>query len=150
MQRSLRLVQASNPDTQVAKNVFDLSVAHTAHERPGTLAYAIVPGADTGALERYDGRRRGPVILANSTELQAIRHPQLGLVADDGRTAIAVSDPTFGRDEVAVTGPGRRRVETPHDGVQVQSVRGGTRLVFTTRHAYGTTISVTLQGRGIV
>lgn len=177
VQRSRRLVRASNPDTKVTKQVFDLSVAHPADEGAGALAYAIVPGADASALERYDGTRHGPVVLANSTDLQAIRHPQLGLVAansftdrthrlgklvidgaasvivqevDRGRTTIAVSDPTFGRDAITVTVPGRRRVERPHDGVSVHQVRGGTRLVFTTRHAYGATIAITLQGRGIV
>ncbi len=176
VRRSRRLVRATNPDTQITKQVFDLSVAHAADERPGALAYAIVPGADAAALGRYDGTSRGPVVVANSTDLQAVRHPQLGLVAansfiggthrlgkltidgaasvivqdaDRGRTTIAVSDPTFGRDEIAVTVPGHRRVVTPHDGVTVRPVRGGTQLVFATRHAYGATTSVTVRGRGI-
>lgn len=177
VQRSRQLVRASNPNTIVSKNVFSLSVAHAAAESPGALAYAIVPGGGVDALERYDGSTTGPVILANSTDLQAVRHPQLGLVAansysigthqvgklsidgaasvivqdaDGGRTRIAVSDPTFGRDEIAVTVPGRRPVVEPHDGVTVQSVTGGTRLVFATHHAYGATVTVTLQGQGVV
>ena len=116
------------------------------------------PGGGVDALERYDGSTSGPVILANSTDLQAVRHPQLDLVAansysngthqigkfsidgaasvivqdaDGGRTRIAVSDPTFGRDEIAVTVPGRRPVVAPHDGVIVQPVTGGTRVEVT-------------------
>ena len=177
VQRSRQLVRASNPNTLVSKNVFNLSVAHAAAEKPGALAYAIVPGGGVDALERYDGSTSGPVILANSTDLQAVRHPQLDLVAansysngthqigkfsidgaasvivqdaDGGRTRIAVSDPTFGRDEIAVTVPGRRPVVAPHDGVIVQPVTGGTRLVFATHHAYGATVTATLQGQGIV
>ncbi|WP_447040743.1 polysaccharide lyase family 8 super-sandwich domain-containing protein [Streptomyces sp. DSM 118878] len=115
-------------------------------------------------------------VLANSPRLQAVTHGGLGLTgvnsftagrhetADlriDGpasvlvrrrrtrkgnTTAVAVSDPTMGRDTVTVLLRGRRlRVVTADRGVRVGAAPGGTRIDVDTRHAYGKSFTVTLR-----
>lgn len=64
-----------------------------------------------------------------------------------GLTTVAVSDPTMDRDTVGVLLHGRPlRVVTSDAGVRVRSERGGTRLEFDTRHAYGRSFTVVLRG----
>lgn len=174
VQQSLRVVRQQNPNTTISKSVFNLSVQHPAAARPGTVAYAIVPSADEGKLREY-GVRRGnsPTVVSNSTQVQAVRHDGLGLLSANifaahgsrvgkvtidgpasvivrresrGRTTIAVSDPTFARDQVQVVIPGHRAVLGSHSGVTARQVRGATRLTFDTHHLYGATVSVTVRG----
>ncbi|KUL54376.1 polysaccharide lyase family 8 super-sandwich domain-containing protein [Streptomyces sp. NRRL S-1521] len=120
---------------------------------------------------------RGPLrVLANSTRLQAVAHSGLGLTGVNsftagrhetaglridgpasvlvrgsgrrgGTTAVAVSDPTMGRDTVTVLLRGRRMRQVSADrGVRVSATPGGTRIEVATRHAYGRSFTVTLRG----
>ena len=167
--RSRRVVRESNPDTTVTKQVFSLSVEQSAGARPARMAYAIVPNATEQRLADY---RRGPVaVLANTAKLQAIRHGGLDLVcantfaagshsvdrytvdgpacllarASGGTLRIAVADPTTERDTVSVLVRGRAlRLADADDGVTAHRVPGGTRVVATTRHRYGRTLTATL------
>ena len=177
VQRNLRLVRTSNPNRVVSKNVFDVSVTHPATASEASVAYAIVPHASATALENYHQDGEGLIVVANSSAAQAIRHRGLGILAANvfaeqgqrvggmaidgpasviaradaqGVTVIAVSDPSFARDQVSVTIPGRRALLDPTGGVSATAVAGGTRLDFDTHHAYGATISVTVRGGGIV
>jgi hyaluronate lyase len=177
VQRSLRAIRQQNPDNTVSKTVFNLSVSHPARERPGSLAYAVVPSADEARLGRYRDRRGGgPVIIANSTRMQAIRHDRLGLLSANvfaphgarvgpmtldgpasmiarqehlGRTTIAVSDPTFARDQVRIILPGHHEALGNHPDVTARPVRAGTVLTFDTHRLYGATVSVTVRGNAI-
>lgn len=173
--RPRRYVRTSNSNTPITKRVFDLSVTREAGAAAGSLAYAIVPGADQRALERADGSWAR--LLEHGDGGHAVRHSGLGLLAAStftegdhrigklridgpasliaqdaaqGRTVIAVSDPTFSRDVVSVTIPGRRRLLDGGPDVTAHPVRGGTRLDFRTHHAYGATITATVRGRGLV
>lgn len=177
VQRNLRLVRTSNPNRVVSKNVFDLSVTHPASAPEASVAYAIVPHASASMLESYRQDDDGPSVVANSSAVQAIRHRGLRMLAANvfaeqgqrvggmaidgpasviaqadahGGTVIAVSDPTFARDRVSVTIPGRRAILDADGGVGATPVTGGTRLDFDTHHAYGATISATVRGGGIV
>ncbi|GAB2509569.1 hyaluronate lyase [Paramicrobacterium agarici] len=175
VERSHRFIRTSNSDTLVSKTVFDLSETRAAGSESGMLAYAIVPGATAESLAN---RRSEPQIVEHSDDVHAVRHDGIGLLginvfstgeheigkltvdgpaavlaqnADRGRTVIAVSDPTFARDTVSITIPGNRAVlDDEHPHVTAHRVKGATRLDFTTRHAYGATITVTVRGRGIV
>ncbi|RMI34545.1 polysaccharide lyase family 8 super-sandwich domain-containing protein [Streptomyces triticirhizae] len=169
--RNRRLVRTANPDTPVTKRVFTLGTELPAGARePGTLACALVPGADEERLAAYAG---GPLtVLANTERLQAVAHRELGLVgvnsfapgrhraggvevegpasvlvtrAPDGTVSVAVADPTTERDRIAVTLRGRalRPVELD-GGVLVRRVPGGTRLTVTTRRAYGASLTARL------
>ncbi|MBN6056092.1 silent information regulator protein Sir2, partial [Nonomuraea sp. RK-328] len=167
--RGRRVVRTANPDTPVTKNVFTASVTHPAAGGLSSFAYALVPNATEAALRRYP---RGPLtVLANSPDVQAIRHEDLGIVAAnvftsgprlagrllvDGpasvmvrsgdRTVVALSDPTMKQDRVSVVLPGARlRVEKADEGVTVRRVPGGTLVQAVTRHAYGRTFTVTLR-----
>jgi hyaluronate lyase len=133
------------------------------------VAYALVPNASEAALDRY---ANGPVsVPANTTRLQAVKHSNLGLTlanafttgthnvaglsidgpasvivrGDHRRMTVAVSDPTMGRDEIAVIvrGPQLRPI-SPAEGVVVSGTAGGTLLRFTTHHVYGRSLAVTL------
>lgn len=175
VQRARSYVRTSNSDTPVSKRVFDISQTHQAGQRSGSLAYAIVPGVTQRALARY--ARSGPRIIEHGSAVHAVRHEELGLLgvntftggehrvgrltvhgpasvlaqdADRGRTVIALSDPTFARDTVSITIPGRRPVLEADTEVTVRRVRGGTRLEFDTHHAYGKTFTVSVRGHGIV
>ncbi|OLF05616.1 silent information regulator protein Sir2 [Actinophytocola xinjiangensis] len=163
--RSRRVVRAANPDTAVTKNVFTVTVAGA-----GELAYLLVPGATEAALLAY---ARGPVrVLANDRRVQAITHTGLGLVAantfadgwahtgrlsvhgpasvitrrlPDRRVAVAVSDPTMGRDEITVLLRGQRlRPLAVDEGVEVRRVPGGTQVRARTRQAHGASFTATL------
>ncbi|GAA2285114.1 hypothetical protein GCM10010149_33600 [Nonomuraea roseoviolacea subsp. roseoviolacea] len=171
--RSRRVVRTSNPDTAVTKNVFTATVTHPASGALPSFAYALVPNATEAALRRYP---RGPLtVLANSRDVQAIRHEGLGIVAanvftdgprlagrllvegpasvmvrsGDGRTVVALSDPTTKQDRVSVVLPGARlRQVSADEGVTVRRVPGGTLVQATTRHAYGRTFTATLRLNG--
>jgi hyaluronate lyase len=162
---SRRMVRQTNPDTRVTKKVFTV-----ARDDASNLAYALVPNATEAQLESYvDGRLS---VLANSTEIQAVKHTGLGIVAAnvfghgthhaerlaiggpasvllrsvDGVTSVAVSDPTMERDSISVTVHGRRMgVVSADEGVRVTAVNGGTRIDVTTRHAYGRSFTATLR-----
>ncbi|MBY8881425.1 polysaccharide lyase family 8 super-sandwich domain-containing protein [Actinacidiphila acidipaludis] len=168
--RSRRAVRTSNPDTTASKQVFSLSVDRPAGAPHTSLAYALVPHATQDALAHYD---RGPLaVIANSTQVQAIRHSTLGLLAanaftagthhaerltvdgpasvilreERGTTSIAVADPTTGRDTVSVLVHGRAmRAVSADEGVTVRRVPGGTRLDVTTRQAYGRSFQAVLR-----
>ncbi|MEV0388372.1 polysaccharide lyase family 8 super-sandwich domain-containing protein [Nonomuraea sp. NPDC050643] len=171
--RSRRVVRVANPDTSVTKNVFTASIAHPAAGDAPALAYALVPNATEARLRGY---ARGPLtVLANNRHVQAIGHKALGIVAanvftdgprqagrllvdgpasvivrsggrSDGRTVVALSDPTMKRDRVTVVLLGERlRVETADEGVTVRRVPGGTLVQATTRHAHGRTFTATLR-----
>ncbi|WP_166997686.1 polysaccharide lyase family 8 super-sandwich domain-containing protein [Paramicrobacterium fandaimingii] len=174
VEQSRRFIRTSNTDTLVSKTVFDVSHTRAAKADAGSLAYAIVPGAEAGSLASYEG----PEVVQHTDDVHAVRHSGLGLLAattfaegehdigalavdgracviaqnaPKGRTVIAVSDPTFARDIVSVTVPGRRAIlDESHPNVTAHVERGRTRLDISTHEAYGATISVTIRGRGIV
>ncbi len=156
-------VNASNPDTRITKQVFSIAFEQPPGTPAATLAYALVPGATERQLRRY---AHDPLkVLANTPDLQAIAHPELGLLAantfapgahfagplavdgpasvlirrgPDGITSVAVADPTTERDKVTVTLRGRSlRLISADDGVHVTRPPGATRIDVTTRHAYG-------------
>lgn len=173
VERGRDFVRTSNSATPITKTVFDVSETREAGAEPGSMAYAIVPGAEATALADYPSS--GPEIVQHSDEVHAVRHPGLDLLAvntfTDGEheiedltvdgpasviarsggrgTTIAVSDPTCSRETVSVTLRGRRPVLEADPEVTVQQVRGGTRLEFRTHEAYGKTFTVTVRGRGI-
>lgn len=167
--RSRRVVRTSNPDTAVTKNVFTASVTHPAAGGLSAFAYALVPNATEATLRRYP---RGPLtVLANTRDVQAIKHEGLGIIAanvfTDGprhagrllidgpasvmvqsgrRTVVALSDPTMKRDRVSVVVQGAPlRVEAADEGVTVRRVPGGTLIQATTHHAHGRTFTATLR-----
>jgi hyaluronate lyase len=169
--RSRRVVRASNPDTAVTRNVFDVSIDQAAGTAGTSLAYALVPNAAESQLRSYLHGRL--TILVNSPKLQAVRHSGLGLTAanafapgrhevaglsidgpasviaqqqPDHTTTVAVSDPTMDRDSISVVVHGRRLSKVSgDDGVRVSQVAGGTRLDFTTRQTYGRSLTVDLR-----
>ncbi|WP_435179037.1 polysaccharide lyase family 8 super-sandwich domain-containing protein [Actinacidiphila sp. bgisy145] len=169
--RSRRAIRTANPDTAVTKQVFSVGCAQEAGAAPACFAYALVPGASEQALRGYG--RSGPLsVLANSPAVQAVRHTGLGITAAnafgpgphragplevdgpasvlvrehrDGRTTVAVADPTTARESVTVLLRGRKlRAAGGADGVRVTRTRGGTRIEAATHHAYGATVEVTL------
>ncbi|NEE00381.1 polysaccharide lyase family 8 super-sandwich domain-containing protein [Phytoactinopolyspora halotolerans] len=170
--RSRRVVRASNPDTQVTKNVFGVSVFHPAGDGPATLAYALVPDADEAQLRAYpDG---GLSVLANNPRVQAIKHTGLGLIAanvfgdgwqaaghvavhgpasvlvrqDGDETTVAVSDPTMNRADISVVVRGRpMTLVSADDGVELRPAHGGIRLNVRTHQAYGRTFTARLRAR---
>lgn len=170
--RSRRVVRTGNPDTAVTRTVFSATVDHEPGRRRARLAYALVPHASAGRLDTY--RSRGPVnVIANSTRMQAVHHSALRLTAantftpgrhdtaglsidgpasvlvrtgDDGRMGVAVADPTMDRDTVTVVLRGLRlRKAAGDDGVRVSRVPGGTKLVVDTHHAYGRSLTASLE-----
>ncbi|MFE5118503.1 polysaccharide lyase family 8 super-sandwich domain-containing protein [Streptomyces sp. NPDC056669] len=169
--RSRRAVRLANPDLPVTKQLFAVAVERPAGAPHTSMAYALVPSATERQLGAY--ARRPLTVLANTTRLQAVAHRGLRITAlnafapgthragrlavrgpgsvllretRDGALAIAVSDPTTERDTVSVVIRGRRmRAETADDGVRVGRVPGGTRIVVTTRHAYGRSFTATLR-----
>ncbi|MEV0350738.1 polysaccharide lyase family 8 super-sandwich domain-containing protein [Nonomuraea sp. NPDC050680] len=167
--RNRRVVRATNPDTNVTKNVFTATVTHPATGGVTALAYALVPNATEARLHGY---ANGPLtVLANDRHVQAIKHKTLGLVAanvfTDGprhaehllidgpasvivrsgkRTVVALSDPTMKRDRVTVVLAGAPlRLDTADEGVTVRRVPGGTLIQASTRHAHGRTFTATLR-----
>lgn len=175
VERPRSYIRTSNSDSPVEKKVFDLSQALEGGAPAGSIAYAIVPGANDGKLADYGSR--GPEILQHSDDIHAVRHPQLGLLALNtfsegtheignltvhgpasviaqkgprGSTVIAVSDPTFMRDTVSVTIRGRRPIRESDPEVTTRTERGHLQLDFRTHQAYGKTFTVTVSGGGIV
>ncbi|WP_084773040.1 polysaccharide lyase family 8 super-sandwich domain-containing protein [Nonomuraea candida] len=173
--RSRRVVRAANPDTAITKNVFTAAVTHPAGE-VHALAYALVPNATEAALRRYArgplavlantphvqaiAHRDLGIVAANAFSEGPHRvegpHPVEGLVVDGpasvvvrvsgGRTVVALSDPTMGRERVGVVLRGRRlRLDQADEGVTVRRVPGGTLVEATTHHAYGRTFTATLR-----
>lgn len=157
--RSRRAVRTSNPDTAVTKNVLGVTVSPR-----DSVAYALVPNAPA--------RPSTPVrVLANDHRVQAVAHPGLHMVgvntftngwhhADrlsvdgpasvlvqrkDGKTTVAVADPTMDRTEIDVIIRGSLRLLSADDGVELRHVPGGTRVRVTTNQAYGRTFSATLR-----
>ncbi|MFI0771201.1 polysaccharide lyase family 8 super-sandwich domain-containing protein [Streptomyces sp. NPDC021218] len=169
--RSRRAVRLANPDLPVTKQLFAVAVERPAGTPHTSMAYALVPSATERQLGAY--ARRPLTVLANTTRLQAVAHRGLRITAlnafapgthragrlavrgpgsvllreaRDGALAIAVSDPTTERDTVSVVIRGRRmRAVAADDGVRVGRVPGGTRIVVTTRHAYGRSFTATLR-----
>jgi len=166
--RSRRHVRLTNPDTIATKRVFTAAVRHPS--TTSTLAYAVVPAASEADLAAYRTNSAVTVVV-NNPKVQAVRHEGLGVIAAtafaertvhaanlaidgpasmifrDGRDAqVSLSDPTMGRDQVAVTIRGRRFTATDvDDGVTVRPVPGGTQVVATTRHAYGRSFTARLR-----
>jgi Polysaccharide lyase family 8, super-sandwich domain/Polysaccharide lyase family 8, N terminal alpha-helical domain/Polysaccharide lyase family 8, C-terminal beta-sandwich domain len=169
--RSRRVIRTSNPDTAVSKTVFAALVEQAPGAPHASMAYALVPNATEQQLTAYAS---GPIsVLVNTTQLQAVKHSGLGLVAANafgdgehhaerlvisgpasvilrngpaGAVSVAVSDPTMNRDVISVTvqGPTRAAVAAD-DGVTVHPVAGGTRIDVATRHAHGRTFTATLR-----
>lgn len=166
---SLRVVRTSNPDTPVTKNVFCVSVAH--RRRGSRLAYALVPNANEEQLRSY---AEGPIsVLANDSDVQAIRHDGLALTAvnvfadgwhhagrlavhgpasvlvrklEEGTVAVALSDPTMDRDTVSVVLRGHLDLVSADEGVRVRHhVPGATVIEANTHHAYGASFAATLR-----
>lgn len=176
VERSQRYIRTSNKDATIARTVFDLSQTHAAGAAAGAMAYAIVPGADDGVLARSG--ESGPEVVQNSDDVHAVRHAGIGVLAvntftsgtheignvtvdgpasviaqnaDQGRTVIAVSDPTFARETVSVILPGRRALlDQSHPDVAAHFQQGVTQLDIRTHHAYGATVTVTVRGHGVV
>ncbi|MDG4864712.1 polysaccharide lyase family 8 super-sandwich domain-containing protein [Streptomyces sp. T-3] len=169
--RSRRVVRTANPDTAVTRTVFGVTVDHSPGAEPARLAYALLPNAGEAQLRTYAG---GPLrVLANSPRVQAVGHTGLGLTGVNtfasgrhevaglridgpasvllrrtrhGRVALAVADPTTGRDTVEVMIRGRRLREVSADeGVAVRAVPGGTLVEVRTRHAYGRSFTAELR-----
>lgn len=169
--RSRRAVRTTNPDTLVRKKVFTVLVEQPAAAPPASMAYALVPNATQRQLESY---AHGPVsVLANTTDIQAVKHTGLGLVAvnvftagthhagrlaisgpasvivrteRDGTTHVAVSDPTMQRKSISLVLHGRRmNTLSADDAVIVSAVPGGTRIDVTTCRAYGRTFTAMLH-----
>jgi len=171
--RNLRVVRTANPDQQVTKSVFGVWFEQPAGAPPASLAYALVPNATEPQLRSYVN---GPLtVLANTSEVQAIRHSRLGVTAvnvfadgwhevagvridgcasvlvqqargRDGLTRISVSDPTMDRESVTVVLRGRSLAPVSTDeGVRVTPVPGGTELRFDTHQVYGRTLTATLR-----
>ncbi|RFU84024.1 silent information regulator protein Sir2 [Streptomyces triticagri] len=171
--RSLRVVRTANPDTEVTRQVLDVSFELPAGAEPSSLAYALVPNAKPGQLRSLG--RKGPLeVHTNTTRMQAVTHRGLGLTAVNtftrgrhgtaglrvdgpasilvrrphhrGRTEVALSDPTMDRDTVSVLLRGRHLEAVEGDeGVQARRVPGGTLVEARTRHAYGRSFTVTLK-----
>ncbi|NED94329.1 silent information regulator protein Sir2 [Phytoactinopolyspora alkaliphila] len=170
--RSRRAVRVSNPDTQVSKKVFGVSVSHPAGEGEASVAYALVPHADEDRLQAYaDGRLS---VLVNNPRLQAVKHTGLGMIAAnvfadgwhhaghvaihgpasvivrerDGIVTVAVSDPTMNRAEISIVVRGRPlTLESADDGVDVRPAQGGIRIDVRTREAYGRSFTARLRRR---
>ncbi|HWD80907.1 MAG TPA: polysaccharide lyase family 8 super-sandwich domain-containing protein, partial [Kribbella sp.] len=166
--RSRRVVRTSNPDTAVTKQVF--AITHTQPPGPkNSLAYALVPNATESAFRAY--QHGNLAVLSNTVGMQAIQHNGLRLTAAntftpgrhhlpgltvDGAASllirregasvqVAASDPTTQRDTVTINLPAQYlKPATATPGVQVQRTTTGTRLTFTTRHTYGSSLAVTL------
>lgn len=164
---NLQSIRAGSPDTEVTKQVFTATVEHGSP----TLAYVIVPGGDAEAARAY--RDGGVVVSANSEQMQAVRHPGLGLTGmntftdsvhsvrllsvdgpacvlmreQDREVHIAVSDPTMGREQITLTLRGGRapQVIEADDGVQVAPGSGRTSITVATHQAYGRTFRMTLR-----
>jgi hyaluronate lyase len=151
----------SNPDTAVTKRVVSV-VAR------GSCAFALVPNASEGVLRSYSPLR----VVANSPAVQAVEHRGLGLLGvnafgagwqragwvsvegpgsvlvrrgTDRTVAVAVSDPTMGREVVSVVLRGSFRVVEADDGVEVRRVAGGTLVRARTWRGYGRTFSAVLR-----
>ncbi|WP_432884014.1 polysaccharide lyase family 8 super-sandwich domain-containing protein [Kribbella sp. CA-245084] len=166
--RSRRVVRTSNPDTAITKQVFALTATQPAGAN-GSLAYVLVPNATESALKAYQHNRILP--LANTVKMQAIQHLGLRLTAANTFTAgphnlpgltidgpaslllrrqsssvqVAVSDPTTQRDRITVNLWAQYlKAATPTPGVQVTRTLTGTRLTFTTRHTYGSSLAIKL------
>ncbi len=157
--RSRRVVRTGNPDTQVTKNVFGVTVSPR-----DSVAYALVPNAPSHPTTRAR-------VLTNTRHLQAVTHPGLRLTGvntftdgwhrtaglsingpasvlvqrKDGTVTLAVADPTMNRGDLEVVVEGSLRVVTADEGVEVRRVPGGTRVRVTTHQAYGRTFSATLR-----
>ncbi|MGH3731275.1 MAG: polysaccharide lyase family 8 super-sandwich domain-containing protein, partial [Micromonosporaceae bacterium] len=148
--RSRRVVRTSNPDTQVTRNVFGVSIAQPAGSEPASLAYALVPNASEGQLRDYtDGAL---TVLVNNPRVQAVKHTGLKLMAAnvfaagrqeagglriDGPASViaqakpgdqvtfAVSDPTMDRETVTVLIRGQQLTQVEADeGVRLRQVAG--------------------------
>ncbi|MFI5691187.1 polysaccharide lyase family 8 super-sandwich domain-containing protein [Kribbella sp. NPDC051586] len=166
--RSRRVVRTSNADTPITKQVFALTATHAAGA-PQTLAYALVPNATESALKSYQHGRVLP--LSNTVKMQAIQHLGLRLTAAntftpgahtlpgltiDGPASlllrrqsssvqVAVSDPTTQRESITVNLWAQYlRPASAVPGVQVTRTLTGTRLTFTTRHTYGSSLAIKL------
>ncbi|TWD80313.1 hyaluronate lyase [Kribbella amoyensis] len=166
--RSRRVVRVSNPDTQVTRNVFSLTLAQQAG-RQTSHAYVLVPHATTAQLAGYRAVR----VLTNTTRAQAVHHTTLGLTAAntfapgphvipgliingpasvihqaEGRhVKVAVSDPTFTRRDITVFVPARRlTLVTPTPGIRVTPTPVGTHITFTTHQTHGRTLTADLRG----
>lgn len=169
--RSRRSIRLPNPDQNVTKQVFSVSIEQAAGAALTSMAYALVPNASEQQLKSYAG---GPLsVLVNNERIQAVKHLGLGLVAanafasgthdaerlsidgaasvilredGDGTTSVAVADPSMDRDTVSVIVRGRAMsVVSADEGVTVSPVAGGTRIDVTTHHAYGRSFTVTLR-----
>jgi chondroitin AC lyase len=72
---AINLLESRAP---VTKDVFTLSVSHGVHAANGSYQYIVVPDTDAKRLRDYVGRI--PVqVLANTVDVQAVRHERLGL-----------------------------------------------------------------------
>jgi hyaluronate lyase len=168
-----RKIRLTNPDTAVTRQLFNLSVTHRGESaEPGSIAYALVPNATADALRRYH-RGRPPIeLLANTERMQAVRHHGLGLTAlnsfatgrqrigwaeVDGpasviirrhshELSIAISDPVFTSDQIAVTLKlPRLRPVRLDDGVTVHRRGPASRIVADTHQAYGRSFTATFR-----
>lgn len=167
---SRRDVRLDNPATTVTKDVFRLGLDH----RAGAVdhyAVALVPQADENLLRRS---ARDLALLANSPAVQAVRHrglevtmintftdeaARIGQVrlqgissvvlaeGEDGRTRIAVTDPTTQQQRVELVLLGRWEQPGTANRVSGTELPGGLRLVFDTRSLHGASIEVAVRRR---
>lgn len=159
---SRRSVRLPNPDQQVTRQVFSM-FADLAAGETRDLAWAILPGVRAADLT---GRRPDVRVLSNSTHLQAVEHPGLGILMMNAfsarakrehltfsgptsivlrrrrRSALAISDPTLRQHEISLHWQGpKRQVVRANDRVRVRRERGGLAITINTRG---------LQGRSVV
>jgi hypothetical protein len=86
----------------VTRDVFSLQVNHGTRPNGATYAYAVVPDVDTGQMASY-AADVPLTVLANTSQLQAVRHNGLGLTQAafytagslqvDSRLSVEVRDP---------------------------------------------------------
>ncbi len=70
---------SSAPDELVTLDVFLLGINHGSRPRDASYQYIVVPGVTTEELAATSGNNRNIEIVANTPELQAVKHHGLGI-----------------------------------------------------------------------
>ncbi len=120
-----RRINAAQSADNVDKDVFDLWLDHGKTPAAGRYQYTVVPDIDVAAMAAY--ARQPPVaVLANRSDLQAVRHAGLGIAA-----AIFHQSGTLSLDAGLVVSPNRAcllliRTETDRLVLAASDPRQGT------------------------
>lgn len=92
------------------------------------------------------GPHRVPGVRVEGPASVLVRRERRRGAHGEGRVTVAASDPTMRRDALTVLLRGRRLRQVEADpGVTARAVPGGTLLRFTTRQAYGRSLTITLR-----